>query len=80
MRQVSLQDNDFKGQGAKMASWEWYHSDVEPKMCLRPHLSFCDTLTLKPVCCLISVSASADIRGDSCFYSSKLCFDGALLN
>lgn len=43
-------------------------NDAEPKMCLRPRLSFCDTLTLKPICCLISVPAGADIHGDSCFH------------
>lgn len=51
MRQTSVQDKDFKGQDAKMASWElnweWRHCAAGPKMYLKPSLSFCDTLTLQ---------------------------------
>lgn len=49
MRQTSVQDKDFKGQGAKMASWElnwgWRHPAAGPEMDLKPRLRVSDTLT-----------------------------------
>lgn len=49
MRQTSVEDKDFKGQGAKMASWElnwgWRHPAAGSEMDLKPRLRVSDTLT-----------------------------------